>query len=87
MSRHPSMLDAASRQRLEELTSKHPSFKTVLEFRSELKALWSGAHRSNEHLLADVKAWCNKAEASGIQTLQDFASYLRSFGQSQALPA
>ncbi len=87
LSRHPSMLDAVSRQRLEELTSKHPSFKTVLEFRTELKALWSGAHRSNEHLLADVKAWCTKAEASGIKTLQDFSDYLRSFGQAQAVPA
>ena len=87
LSRSPSMLDASSRQRLDELTSKHPSFKTVLEFRAELKALWSGAHRSNEHLLADVKTWCTKAEASGIQKLQDFAVYLRSFAQAQALPA
>jgi stearoyl-CoA desaturase (delta-9 desaturase) len=87
LSRHPSMLDATSRQRLDELTSKHPSFKTVLEFRTELKALWSGAHRSNEHLLADVRAWCTKAEASGIQKLQDFAGYLRSFAPVQAQPA
>ncbi len=87
LSRHPSMLDAASQQRLAELTSKHPSFKTVLEFRTELKALWSGAHRSNELLLADMKAWCAKAEASGIQKLQDFAGYLRSFAQAQAVPA
>jgi len=87
LSRSPNMLDASSRQRLDELMSKHPSFKTVLEFRAELKTLWSGAHRSNEHLLADVKAWCTKAEASGIQKLQDFAVYLRSFAQAQALPA
>ena len=84
---HPSMLDASSRQRLDELMRRHPSFKTVLEFRAELKALWSGAHRSNEHLLADVKAWCTKAEASGIQTLQDFAGYLRSFAPAHPVPA
>ncbi len=87
LSRHPSMLDSRSRQRLEELVRVHPSFKTVLEFHAELRALWSGAHRSNEHLLADVKAWCAKAEASRIQKLQDFASYLRSFAQAQAVPA
>lgn len=87
LSRHPSMLDASSRQRLEELTNKHASFRTVLEFRNELKALWSGAHRSNEHLLADVRAWCAKAETSGIQKLQDFAGYLRSFSLPQAVPA
>jgi len=87
LSRHPSMLDAPSRQRLDELASRHPSFKTVLEFRAELKSLWSGSHRSNEHLLADVKAWCAKAEGSGIQTLQDFACYLRSFAAVKPLPA
>lgn len=63
---------------------RHPSFKTVMEFRSELKALWSGAHRSNEHLLAEFKEWCSRAEASGIQKLQDFAIYLRSYAPSAA---
>lgn len=87
LSRHPSMLDASSRQRLDELTSRHPSFRTVLEFRAELKSLWSGSHRSNERLLADVKAWCARAEDSGIQTLQEFARYLRSFAAAKPLPA
>lgn len=79
LTRHPSMLDSVSRARLDELVGRHPSFKTVLEFRNELKELWSGAHRSNEHLLADVKEWCSRAEASGIHKLQEFAVYLRSF--------
>lgn len=87
LSRHPSMLDAPSRARLDELMNAHPRFKTVLEFRAELKALWSGSHRSNEHLLADVKAWCAKAEASGILKLQEFATYLRSFTPAPPLPA
>jgi stearoyl-CoA desaturase (delta-9 desaturase) len=79
LSRHPSMLDTRSRERLEELMRKHAHFKTVLEFRNELKALWGGAHRSNEHLLADFKEWCSRAEASGIHKLQEFAVYLRTF--------
>jgi stearoyl-CoA desaturase (delta-9 desaturase) len=72
-------LDTRSRERLEELMRKHAHFKTVLEFRNELKALWGGANRSNEHLLADFKEWCSRAEASGIQKLQEFAVYLRTF--------
>jgi len=84
LSRSPSMLDAVSQARLEELMGRHPSFRTVMEFRSELKALWSGAHRSNEHLLADFKEWCSRAEASGIQRLQEFAIYLRSYAPSAA---
>jgi stearoyl-CoA desaturase (Delta-9 desaturase) len=88
LTRSPGMLDTRSQARLEELIGRHPSFKTVLEFRNELKELWSGAHRSNEHLLADFKEWCSRAEASGIEKLQEFAVYLRSFAPlAQPAPA
>jgi len=51
----PEMLDESARRHLHELAQRHPRFKTVLEFRSELKQLWEGAHTSNERLLADFK--------------------------------
>ncbi len=79
MTRPPGMLDSRSRERVEELMLKHASFKTVMEFRAELKALWGGTHRSNDQLLADFREWCARAEASGIHKLQEFAVYLRSF--------
>jgi stearoyl-CoA desaturase (Delta-9 desaturase) len=75
----PHMLDERSRRRLKELTERHPRFQTVLEFRSELKNLWEGAHTSNERLLADFREWCARAEQSGIQGLQEFVAYLKSF--------
>ena len=75
----PEMLDESARRHLHELAQRHPRFKTVLEFRSELKQLWEGAHTSNERLLADFQAWCTRAEQSGIQGLQEFVAYLRSF--------
>ena len=71
--------DEASRQRLDELAQRHPSFKTVLEFRTELKQLWEGAHTSNDRLLAEFREWCTRAEQSGIQGLQEFVAYLKSF--------
>ena len=71
--------DEGSRQRLDELAQRHPSFKTVLKFRSELKQLWEGAHTSNERLLAEFREWCTRAEQSGIQGLQEFVVYLKSF--------
>jgi stearoyl-CoA desaturase (delta-9 desaturase) len=75
----PDMLDEASRDRLAELVEKYPSFRAVLEYRNELKSLWEGAHTSNEKLLADFRAWCSRAETSGIQGMKDFVEYLRSF--------
>ena len=37
------------------------------------------APMSNERLLADFREWCARAEQSGIQGLQDFVAYLKSF--------
>jgi stearoyl-CoA desaturase (Delta-9 desaturase) len=79
LARQPDTLDESSRQRLAELVERHPAFKTVLEYRNELKSLWDGAYRSNERLLADFRQWCVKAEASGIQCLEDFVAYLKSY--------
>ena len=79
LSWQPEMLDESSRQRLDELAQRHPHFKTVLKFRSELKQLWEGAHTSNERLLAEFREWCTRAEQSGIQGLEEFVAYLKSF--------
>ncbi len=79
----PGFLDRESQMRLAELIESHPGLKTVLAYRSELTALWEGAHTSNERLLVDFRGWCARAESSGIEVLRDFARYLRSF---EALP-
>jgi stearoyl-CoA desaturase (delta-9 desaturase) len=75
----PQQLDESERRLLGELKDQLPTFDLVLKFRSELKALWEGAHTSNERLLEDFRQWCRRAEESGNQYLKEFASYLRSF--------
>jgi len=55
------------------------SLATVHEFRERLKAIWSGAATSNEHLVIQFREWCAQAEASGIRALQDFAAGLRGY--------
>jgi stearoyl-CoA desaturase (delta-9 desaturase) len=77
--RQPHLLDEQSQDWLSQLIERHPSLRSVLEYRNELKSFWEGAHTSNEKLLADFRAWCARAEASGIQGMQDFVEYLRSF--------
>jgi stearoyl-CoA desaturase (delta-9 desaturase) len=77
--RQPHLMDEESADWLGELIERNPGLKSVLEYRNELKGFWEGAHTSNEKLLADFRAWCARAEASGIQGMQDFVAYLRSF--------
>jgi stearoyl-CoA desaturase (delta-9 desaturase) len=83
LTRQPQQLDESDRLKLRELREQLPAFELVLQFRSELKKLWEGAHTSNERLLEDFSQWCRRAEESGNQYLQDFVSYLRSFQPSQ----
>ena len=85
LTRHPSLLDVQSQERLAELMEKYPSLKTVMEYRNELKALWETTDLSNERLLAELVQWCSRAEASGIKALEEFAAYLKSFRPSPRL--
>lgn len=85
LTRHPSLLDNQSRERLAELMEKYPSLNTVVEYRNELKALWESTDLSNERLLAELVRWCSRAESSGIKALEDFSAYLKSFRPSPRL--
>ena len=49
----------------------------MVAMREELKALWLNTHRSREQLTQDLQAWCQRAEASGIEALRDFSRKLR----------
>lgn len=75
----PAMLDDLSKAKLDELVERHPTLRTVIEFRAELKTLWEGANVSNERLLNELKEWCARAEASGIEALEEFAATLRGY--------
>jgi stearoyl-CoA desaturase (delta-9 desaturase) len=45
--------------------------------REELRLLWTRSNVSADQLVADLQAWCHKAEQSGIATLQQFSLQLR----------
>jgi stearoyl-CoA desaturase (delta-9 desaturase) len=77
--RQPGLLDEHARKRLRQILSDYAALETVHEFREKLRELWSGAHVSNEKLLAQLKEWCAEAEASGIKYLEEFAARLRSY--------
>jgi stearoyl-CoA desaturase (delta-9 desaturase) len=78
--RQPALLDEAAQDRLQSLLERNPRLATVYQFRERLRELWSGATNvSNEKLVAQLRQWCNEAEASGIKALQDFARTLRGY--------
>ncbi len=54
-----------------------PKLAKLVAMREELRALWTRTNVSAEQLVADLQAWCRKAEESGIAALQDFSLKLR----------
>ncbi|HWH81491.1 MAG TPA: fatty acid desaturase [Burkholderiaceae bacterium] len=54
-----------------------PGLAKLVAMREELRSLWTRTGVSAEQLVADLQAWCRKAEESGIAALQEFALKLR----------
>jgi len=54
-----------------------PVLDQMVLMREELRQLWLNRVRTREQLAADLQAWCQRAEASGIAALQDFSMKLR----------
>ena len=54
-----------------------PALAKLVAMREELRSLWTRTNVSADQLVADLQAWCKKAEESGIAALQEFALKLR----------
>ena len=56
---------------------QHPRLAKLVAMREELRLLWTRTNVSAPQLVADLQAWCRKAEESGIAMLQEFALRLK----------
>jgi len=54
-----------------------PDVDTMVKMREELRQIWLNTHHTRAQLAQDLQAWCKRAEASGIQALQEFSMHLR----------
>lgn len=65
------------RRELAQALGESPKLAKLVAMREELRALWTRTNVSAEQLVADLQAWCHKAEESGIAALQEFSRKLR----------
>ncbi len=79
LQREPASLQTSQVQQLSEIFKHSAALKTMHEMRVELAALWERSHHSSDQLLAQLRDWCARAEASGISSLQQFSLRLRSY--------
>ncbi|HET7586489.1 MAG TPA: fatty acid desaturase [Gammaproteobacteria bacterium] len=84
--RDSALLDEQARKRLSATLRDSRALRTVYEYRQQLQELWEGTAHNNEKLLQQFRDWCARAEASGIQSLQEFARQLEGY-RTQPQPA
>ena len=72
-------LAPAERARIDQAISLNESLSTMVQMRHELVKLWDSSTSSSEQLLNDLQAWCQRAQQSGIASLEEFALRLRRY--------
>jgi stearoyl-CoA desaturase (delta-9 desaturase) len=70
-------IPSALKARIALAVEHSPGLAKLVAMREELRLLWTRTNVSAEQLVADLQAWCKKAEDSGIAALQEFALKLR----------
>jgi len=82
VARRSSALPAAHQETLAELMGRSGVMKTLIEMHDELTAIWQHAAASRDEMLGHLQGWIARAEASGIQALQEAAARMRSYAPS-----
>lgn len=77
--RDEAKLAETQRAQLASIVEKNKALQTFVEMRRELAAIWGRSNLTREQLLQQLQAWCHRAEASGIQALQEFSLRLRRY--------
>jgi stearoyl-CoA desaturase (Delta-9 desaturase) len=57
--------------------AQSPALAKLVAMREELRQLWTRTNVSAEQLVADLQAWCKRAEESGVAALREFSLKLR----------
>lgn len=65
------------RARIATAAAESPALAKLVSMREELRQLWTRTNVSAEQLLAELQAWCHRAEESGIESLREFSLKLR----------
>ena len=77
MHRDADQVPAAAMPNLVRARAAFPALDKMVVMREELRQMWLNTSLSREHLIADLQAWCRRAEESGVAALQEFSMRLR----------
>lgn len=85
LSREPSLLQDDQQQRIEVILEQSQALRVIYEQRLALQQIWTRTSANGHDMLAAMKQWVQDAEASGIQSLREFAEQLRTYSLRPAV--
>jgi len=85
LSREPSLLQDDQQAHIEVILEQSQSLRVIYEQRLALQQIWTRTSANGHELLAAMKQWVHDAEASGIQSLREFAEHLRTYSLRPAV--
>lgn len=85
LSREPSLLQHDQQARIDVILEQSQSLRVIYEQRLALQQIWTRTSANGHDMLAAMKQWVQNAEASGIQSLREFAEHLRTYSLKPAV--
>jgi stearoyl-CoA desaturase (Delta-9 desaturase) len=79
LAREPSLLQDAQQLHIDAMLAHSQALKVIYEKRLALQQIWARTSSNGHEMLEAIKQWVHEAEASGIQSLRDFAEQLQSY--------
>ncbi|ARU86707.1 delta-9 fatty acid desaturase DesA [Pseudomonas sp. M30-35] len=79
LSREPSLLNDHHQIRIDAMLEQSQALKVIYEKRLALQLIWAKTSSNGHEMLEAIKQWVHEAEASGIQSLRDFAAQLKTY--------
>jgi stearoyl-CoA desaturase (delta-9 desaturase) len=74
-----SALKAPEQETLDQALKSSKVLDTIYSMRHDLAAIWARSTATQEQLVKQLEDWCQRAEASGIDALQQFSRRLRCY--------
>ncbi|WP_339409067.1 delta-9 fatty acid desaturase DesA [Pseudomonas sp. EA_35y_Pfl2_R5] len=85
LSREPSLLDEGHQVRIQRMLEQSQALKVIYEKRLALQQIWMKTSANGHDMLEAIKHWVSDAEASGIQSLREFAEQLKTYSLRPAV--
>ena len=87
MVRQPLLVNDTGRDRISAVVETSPEIRVIHDLHQRLQEIWAKRGGNMDEVIHALSEWCKEAEASGLQSLENFAQTLKSYATPQAATA